>query len=63
MTIQLVHLQVQFFEIFDESLLLFQLCRIESPLFGEFFERSTDVERVFSFLEAVLDLIFDIIDV
>jgi len=42
---------------------LFQLCRVDSPLVGEFFERSADVERVFSFLEAVLDLIIDIIDV
>jgi len=42
---------------------LFQLCRVESQLVGEFFERSVDVERVFSFLEAVLDLFINIIAV
>jgi hypothetical protein len=42
---------------------LFQLCGVESPLSGGFLKSSVDVEYVFRFLEAVLDLLIDIIDV
>jgi hypothetical protein len=42
---------------------LFQLCGVEGPLVGEFFERSANIECVFSFLEAVFDLFIDIVDV